>query len=108
MRNSNHERSRRNQVDRAVKTITDGYTTPEQLKSICNEFFNSSIATGLRDRSAFLMMHFGLWRSETSRMLEFADLDVVCLQNEGPMECVALMFRTNQGIIMSRLCPVMC
>jgi len=91
-------RRRSNYHDRGIGTFADGYLNLEELSMICNEFFNSGISVGIRDRAAFLLAHYAMIRGENIRSLEFADLLCVDLPNEGPSCCTALVLMMLQGI----------
>ena len=78
-----NNRKRANFHDRGIRTFTDGYLNLEELSKISNEFFKSQCTVGIRDRCAFLLAHYAMFRGENIRNLEFADLLSVTLPNEG-------------------------
>src|SRR5690242_11851914 len=79
-----NNRRRANFHDRGIGTFADGYLSSEELSTISNEFLSSSVSIGFRDRCAFLLAHYAIIRGENIRNLEFADLLIVQLPNEGP------------------------
>jgi len=61
--------------DRAINTLSDGYRQ-DQFVTLGNAFLSTAEGegVGIRNRSWFLLQHYGMLRSENSRGLEFADI----------------------------------
>jgi hypothetical protein len=62
-----------NNKDRLQGTFIDGYYKSSQVKSIADAFFEKP-DTGLRDRAMFLLSFACLYRGESVRQLQLADL----------------------------------
>ncbi|KAG2215455.1 hypothetical protein INT45_014291, partial [Circinella minor] len=78
-------------------TAADGYTTHAEMEKIVDQFWSNGTELGLRDGTSFLLQHYGLLRSESIRKIEFADLQSLHLEDEGPSQCHALVMILKQG-----------
>ncbi len=94
LKNKESSRRRNNYEDRGIGTLQDGYSSCTELKQISNSFF---INGEYRDQCMFLLSHFCLMRGESVRRIEWADLFLLALQNEGFSECKCLVVITDQG-----------
>jgi hypothetical protein len=92
-----NNRKRANYHDRGIGTFADGYLSLKELAKISNEFLNSAVSVGIRDRCAFLLAHYAMIKGENIRNLELADLLTVELPNEGPDPCIAVVLMMLQG-----------
>jgi hypothetical protein len=92
-----HQRTRDDMVCRALNTITDGYHSMDTFVRFAKGFLDLLPDILHRDRLSFLLCHYGLWRSESSRMLEFGDLDLVTSTSHSGRTTEMLVTRLHQG-----------
>lgn len=94
----NDERLRRSEFqDRGLGTLIDGYTSENDVANIVSYYYSRSRGIELRNAVAFLLSHYCLLRGESARKAEFADLQMVMLDREGPSECPAFVMVLRQG-----------
>jgi hypothetical protein len=63
-----------NNKDRLKGTFIDGYYKNSDIRNIADEFFKKGEATGLRDRAMFLLSFACLYRGQSVRELQLADM----------------------------------
>ncbi len=73
-----------------IGTATNGYSV-EQFNALIESCIMPG-TTGIRDRSMFLSMHYGIFRCQSVRYMELSHLQVHDLQNQGPSRCMALVY----------------
>ncbi|KAG2214162.1 hypothetical protein INT45_014126 [Circinella minor] len=85
-----------------VKALLDWLHREDEKIAHANfddRFWSNGTELGLRDGALFLLQHYGLLRSESIRKMEFADLQSLHLEDEGPSQCHALVMILKQGKI---------
>lgn len=99
-RHEQHARARENLDDPGIGTNLDGYTTVEELNSLCNHFLHQNSVSGLRDRLALLLCHAALLRGDNARTLELSNLQCqeLPMRSEGFTRSVAysVILRTGK------------
>ena len=98
-----HQQAKRHHEDRDKGTIADGYDTQE-LQRITKSFWrHSEVAKGSSTKAFlltdldFLLGHFLLFRGESRRMAELADLQLLMLENEGSTSAPYLLYIMSKG-----------
>ncbi|OWZ08441.1 hypothetical protein PHMEG_00019017, partial [Phytophthora megakarya] len=97
LRREQHEKNKRDYVDRGVGSLLDGYCTTEDLVSISRYYMNLNTGPDLRNRMSHFLCHACLLRGESARNMELPDLFSVILENEGFTECRALVMILGHG-----------
>lgn len=101
VRERESQNNRDNNVDRAISSTVNGYSTTEDVENIAKSCYNNpenNYKHSFRNAIAFLMCHFLLLRGESIRQLEFADLQFDNLSKvkaEGSYPVMKAIF--NQG-----------
>lgn len=91
-----HTRRAANFEDRGKHTLKDGYTK-DQLLQVSRYFLARDSNVDLRNRFDFLMGHSIFARGEDKRKMQFADMFLLELENEGPTPCFSLVATMRQG-----------
>ena len=89
--------------DRAIRGLQDGYT-PEESRRISTALLaghGSTEERSLRTRLDLLLLHAMMLRSESTRMVELADLVSIRLDNEG-QDCIAVVMMVTTGKTIDR------
>ena len=90
------QRKRNTYDDRHDGTLGESYTKAE-MDSVIDYFWNQGTISSLRFRCIFLLEYSAISRGEDIRRLQFCDLFIRELPNEGPNKCNALVFITSNG-----------
>lgn len=106
---SQQETSRKREIfaDRATGSLMEGYHTLKKFSEICSTFFTKNTESSLRDRTAFMMCHYGALRGDNIRIMELADLFPLELENEGKILNIDIFSLFSISFI-SRLSEVHC
>ena len=84
-------------MDRGIGTALDGYNTVDKMIDIIDHFWFRGTEEGLRDLTAFLLSHFLFMRGDDVRVIDFADMSSIILENEGHGRCVAVQITLREG-----------
>ncbi|POM78984.1 Hypothetical protein PHPALM_3424 [Phytophthora palmivora] len=97
LKREEHEKHKREYVDRGVGTLLDGYCTTDDLIAISRYDMNLNTGGDLRNRICHFLCHLSLLRGESAHNLELPDLFSVVLEHEGYTDCRALVMTMDQG-----------
>ncbi len=74
LRNSQAALKKENCEDKSKHTILEGYKNHREFRLFCDYFLNHKQAQMIRNRAIFLTLHYGVWRSESTRDTELSDI----------------------------------
>ena len=122
-----HERKRKEYIDRGTGTLSGGYKEDDirQFVRVCwtayanGEVSSQTVGSYFRTSCVFLLAHNMLLRGENRRHLQLADLSSLELKNEGTIPCMAtvllmddretkLFGRLKYGTVVRHRNPLMC